>query len=109
MPLVGNRGRGKRLEYQQIKEIVNRMNEHTVLEYHPQEVVTDLVENFFFKKYTSENLLETPVKDVETAVKKLYLNTFPKADKDLLQSFADDVVFYMAFRLTKQGGFGPLR
>jgi hypothetical protein len=101
-------GEDKMPKYEIMREIVENMNEYTVLDYNPQKVVVDIVENFFFAKVPKETIIDTPIDAVETVAKDTYLKSYPTVEETLLQAFADDVIFYMAFRLSKQGGFGSL-
>lgn len=88
---------------QPLSEVVGRMNEHTILDWQPQAVVADIVENFWMKKYSERQLLNTTVETLEEASKYIYRKSRPLAKEDLLNDFASDVVFHLAYRLSNQG------
>lgn len=94
--------------YTQLSELVDKMNEHTVLDFAPHVVVFDMVENYFLKKFNKDDLLEFPMNMLENRIKYIYLESFPEADKQLLEDFSSEVIFYLTFRLSKQGRFGPI-
>lgn len=86
-----------------IGTLVNKMNEHTIIEYSPQLVVTDVVDNFWLKRYEEKILLALSITTVEDVTKGLYRKTHPNAEEELLKNFAADVTFHLVFRLSEQG------
>lgn len=92
------------MEFETVGAMVESMQEYTILTYIPQEVIVDLVENFFLKNFSESDMLKWPVSVLETTAKAMYIETFPDAimDPELLESFAGDVTFYLSAKLSKQ-------
>lgn len=91
------------MKMQTIEEIVENLNEHTIMEYQPQPVIIDFVSNFWLKHFDTKQLLAFPVDSLEEYCKETYLKSHPQADPNSLENFASDTVFHLSFRLTKQG------
>ena len=94
--------------YKKLSELVDKMNGHTVLEFAPHVVVFEMVENFFLKKFNTNDLLDFPINMLENQIRRIYLQSFPNADAELLENFSSEVVFYLTFRLSEQGKSGPI-
>jgi hypothetical protein len=86
-----------------IHEIVENLNEHTIMEYKPQPVIIDFVSNFWLKHFDTKTLLDFPVDSLEEYCKETYLKSHPQADESSMENFATDTVFHLSFRLSKQG------
>lgn len=86
-----------------IGEIVETIDENTIMNYKPQSVIVDYVKNFWLKNWTTDVLKSGEVFAVESAAKASFMNIYPDADKETLDNFASDTVFHLAFKLSKQG------
>ena len=73
--------------YKKLSELVNKMNGHTVLEFAPHVVVFEMVENFFLKKFNTNDLLDFPINMLENQIRRIYLQSFPNADAELFRKF----------------------
>jgi hypothetical protein len=91
-------------EFTTVIDIVEDMEENEILAYITQPVVVDVVENFFMKKFSRPQLLNYPLNLLEDSIKRMYINSYPESagDYTFLQSFADDVIFYLCAKLSNQ-------
>lgn len=86
-----------------IGEIVENLDEHTIMEYKPQPVIIDFVSNFWLKNFKTKKLLSFPIDSLEEYCKETFLKSNPLADQDSLENFASDTIFHLSFKLSKQG------
>jgi hypothetical protein len=86
-----------------IYEIVENINEHTIMNYEPQPVIIDFVSNFWLKHFDTKTMLEFPIDSFEAYCKETFLKQHPEASENSLDNFASDTVFHLSFRLSKQG------
>lgn len=99
-----NKGGTGMEEFATVRGLVESMEENEILAYITQPVVVDVVENFLLKKFNRPQLLDWPLNLLEDSIKRMYINSYPESAGDyvFLQSFADDVIFYISARLSKQ-------
>lgn len=80
---------------------IEKMMEHTILEYNPQPVVVDIVKNFWMKHFSPNELRRLQVNEIEKKTKKIYLKAYPKTHEQILSNFASDVVFHLVYELVE--------
>lgn len=84
-----------------ISSYVAEMSEYTIMEYEPQAVVVDIVNNFWMKHFSSNELRSLQASEIESKTKKIYLKSHPNTSEETLNNFAADVLFHLIYELTE--------
>lgn len=89
-------------DMKRIGSVVSELKDYTIMKYEPQEVVIDIVKNFYLKKYKKDFLLKHSVGFIRAQSKQIYRRSNKSADSETLNNFASDVVFHLAYTIRKE-------
>lgn len=96
----------KKLSYtteRKIGHIVKEMNTHKIMKYIPEKSIVQTVNGLWMPSFGRDTLMLMTIGEAEELAKQSFETLFPDLDQNLKQSFADDTIFHIAFKLSHQG------
>lgn len=97
---------GKKLNYgveRKIGHMVKEMNTQKIMKYQPEKAIIETVNELWLPCFNRDILLLMTIKEAEGLAKDSFSELYPHLDQNLAQSFADDTIFHLAFKLSHQG------
>lgn len=88
---------------QKIGHMVQRMNTQAIKHYMPEQAIIETVNELWLACFDREVLMFMPINEVEQMARLSFPELYPHLDPKLAQSFADDTIFHIAFKLSHQG------
>ncbi len=86
-----------------IGHMVQQMNTQVIKHYMPEQAIIETVRELWLTCFDREVLMFMPINEVEQMARLSFPELYPHLDKNLAQSFADDTIFHIAFKLSNQG------
>lgn len=97
---------GRKINYEfgrKIGHIVKDLNTHTVMEYQPEKVIIEYVRDFWLTNYEKDTLLLAPISLIDKHARNTFNRSFPDREEAVAESFSNDTIFHLAFKLSHQG------
>lgn len=97
---------GKKLSYgteRKIGHMVKEMNTQKIMKYQPEKAIIETVNELWMPSFDRDVLMLMTIKEAEQLAKESFPELYPHLNQNLAQSFADDTIFHIAFKLSHQG------